>query len=67
MMDCCPECGSTEYTPHKMSCDSAKLFDSYVHLRDNSLTGFTDHMLVKLGFRIWCEEQDRVLRINEES
>jgi hypothetical protein len=66
MLEVCTECGAIEYQKHKMSCDSKKLFDSYLHLRDNPLTGFTNEMLVRLGFRIWCEEQDRALQINNE-
>jgi hypothetical protein len=66
MTEYCFECGAIEYQKHKMSCSSGKLFDSYLHLRDNPLTGFTNEMLVRLGFRIWCEEQDRALHINNE-
>lgn len=60
-IDFCWECGNQEYTEHKISCSSKKLFDSYITLRDNSLHQFTDTQLTTIGFNVWCEEQDRFI------
>ncbi len=61
--DKCPCCGAIEHTQHKMSCNTAALFDAYLTIRDtNQLHLFTDEMLEGLFLNIWGEQTDRRYR-----
>lgn len=56
----CFECGVEEYSSHRMDCESKRVFDAYLVLRDtNKYPYFTDKMLEQLQWKAWVESMDR--------
>ena len=62
MDEYCPECSREEYTQHKMSCDSGRVFNAYLVIRDADLRSLTNYQLSVLYTRLQTEMEGRIER-----